>query len=179
MPEQHEVKPYSMPPLDPSHLIPCEAHPFNDEVFPLIEVADNLEDYRIAMQRDMVSDYNVALIGILRELSFREAGLPRGDEASQAELLRAAADITATLGLDRYVTVHEYWQETPEEISERVRTTRKELGLNQTEFAERLGDSSRFVVNRIEHGKVDFNSKRRAEIYKALGIDPRTELGPQ
>lgn len=63
------------------------------------------------------------------------------------------------------------------EIYERIRTRRIELGLTQDELAHMVGYTDRTSIAKIEAGKVDIQLSKLNALARALKMSPRELLG--
>lgn len=60
---------------------------------------------------------------------------------------------------------------------ERIKKRREELGLTQTELAERLGYKSRAAICAVEKDKEDMTTNRISKYAMALGVSPAYLMG--
>ncbi len=154
---------------------------FPKEPVSMYDVSRQFEERKSARMIERIRDVNadcLSLADVLSEIAIREANLPSSKDASQVEMLKLAKDIVHTVGLERYVTVHDYRYDTRDEVVARVKLARDEAGLSQTEFGETTGLGSRFAVSRIEQGEIDFTGEQVERIYDAIGVD-RFALTPE
>lgn len=62
-------------------------------------------------------------------------------------------------------------------IGERIRFKRNELGLSQTELAEKAGYSDKTAISKLENAGDDISMKQIKRVAKALGINSSILLG--
>lgn len=62
------------------------------------------------------------------------------------------------------------------ELAERVRARREELGLSQTELAQKMGYNSRSSINKIENGRA-ISQKLIVRLAEALEVSPSYLMG--
>lgn len=62
-------------------------------------------------------------------------------------------------------------------IGERIKAARKELGISQTELAQRLGLKSKSTICKIERGEDNLTTETIAKYAKALGVSIQYLLG--
>lgn len=62
-------------------------------------------------------------------------------------------------------------------IGERIRIKRTELGLSQTELADRAGYSDKTAISKLEHAGNDISMKQIKRVAKALGTTSSVLLG--
>lgn len=62
------------------------------------------------------------------------------------------------------------------EFADRVRIRREELGLNQTELAQKMGYTSRSSINKIENGRA-VSQKLIVRLAEALEVSPAYLMG--
>lgn len=61
-------------------------------------------------------------------------------------------------------------------LADKVRTRREELGLNQTELANKMGYKSRVSINKIEKGR-EVSQKIIVRLAEALDVTPAYLMG--
>lgn len=62
-------------------------------------------------------------------------------------------------------------------IADRIRIKRNELGLSQTELAEKAGYSDKTAISKLEHAGDDISMKQIKRVAKALGTTSAILLG--
>ena len=60
---------------------------------------------------------------------------------------------------------------------ERIKKTRKDRGMTQTDLAEKCGYADKSMIARIENGQIDLGLSKLVSIAEALHVDPAYLMG--
>jgi repressor LexA len=63
------------------------------------------------------------------------------------------------------------------ELYKNIKNRRIELGMTQTELAQKVGYADKGMISRVENGKVDLSQSQIIKFAEALEIDPGVLMG--